>query len=137
VSPLAIARALQTSNQRREAGSFAEGNQEFAVEAGSFLHSAEEARKIVVAVQSGRPLYLGDVATVTDGPEEPADYVYLGTGGATNGPGGTYPAVTLTVAKRKGANATNVSQDVLEKMDSLHGYVLPNDVQVTITRNYG
>ena len=137
VSPLAIARALQTSNQRLEAGSFAEGNQEFAVEAGSFLHSAEEARKIVVAVQSGRPVYLGDVASVTDGPEEPADYVYFGTGGAANGPGGTYPAVTLTVAKRKGANATNVSQDVLAKMDSLRGYVIPSDLQVTVTRNYG
>ncbi|HKM66816.1 MAG TPA: efflux RND transporter permease subunit, partial [Candidatus Acidoferrum sp.] len=120
-----------------EAGSFAEGNQEFAVEAGSFLHSAEEARKIVVAVQSGRPIYLGDVASVTDGPEEPADYVYFGTGGATNGPGGTYPAVTLTVAKRKGANATNVSQDVLAKVDSLRGYVIPSDLQVTVTRNYG
>jgi len=137
VSPLAIARALRTSNQRLEAGSFVEGNQEFAVEAGSFLHSAEEARKIVVAVQSGRPIYLGDVASVTDGPEEPADYVYFGTGGATNGPGGTYPAVTLTVAKRKGANATNVSQDVLAKVDSLRGYVIPSDLQVTVTRNYG
>ncbi len=137
VSPLAIARALQTSNQRLEAGSFAEGNQEFAVEAGSFLHGAEEARNIVVAVQSGRPVYLGDVASVTDGPEEPADYVYFGTGGATDGPGGTYPAVTLTVAKRKGANATNVSQDVLTKMDSLRGYVIPSDLQVTVTRNYG
>ena len=51
--------------------------------------------------------------------------------------GGTYPAVTLTVAKRKGANATNVSQDVLAKIDSLRGYVIPNDVEVTVTRNYG
>ena len=137
LGPLAIARALQTSNQRLQAGSFAEGNQEFAVEAGSFLQSAEEARKIVVAVQSGRPVYLGDVATVTDGPEEPTDYVYFATGGAANASGGTYPAVTLTVAKRKGANATNVSQDVLAKIDSLRGYVIPNDLEVTVTRNYG
>ncbi|MGB2627602.1 MAG: efflux RND transporter permease subunit [Candidatus Acidiferrum sp.] len=137
LSPLTIARALQTSNERVQAGSFAEGNQEFEVEAGSFLHSAEEARKIVVAAQSGRPVYLGDVATVTDGPEEPTDYVYFGTGGARNGSGGTYPAVTLTVAKRKGANATDVSQDVLARIDSLRGYVIPNDLEVTVTRNYG
>ena len=137
VGPLAIVRALETSNQRLGAGSFAEGNQEFAVEAGSFLHSAEEARKIVIAVQSGRPVYLGEVATVMDGPEEPTDYVYFGTGGAANGQGGMYPAVTLTVAKRKGANATNVSQDVLTKLDSLRGYVIPSDLQVTVTRNYG
>ncbi len=137
VSPLAIARALQTGNQRLQAGSFAEGNQEFAVEAGSFLHSAEEARKIVVVVQGGRPVYLGDVAAVTDGPEEPKDYVYFGTGAAANGTPGTFPAVTLVVAKRKGANATDVSQGVLARMDSLRGYVLPNDLQVTVTRNYG
>ena len=137
VSPLLIARALQTSNQRLRAGSFAEGNQEFAVEAGSFLHSAEEARKTVVTVQAGRPVYLGDVAFIADGPEEPADYVFFGSGGAEAGPGGTNPAVTLAVAKRKGANATNVSQDVLAKVDSLRGYVLPNDLQVTVTRNYG
>ena len=137
LSPLVIARALQTSNRRLQAGSFAEGNQEFAVDAGSFLQSAEETRKILVAVQGGRPVYLGDVATVTDGPEEPTEYVYFGTGGAGFASGGTYPAVTLTVAKRKGANATNVSQDVLAKMDSLRGYVIPNDVEVTVTRNYG
>ncbi len=137
VGPREIARALQASNQRVEAGSFAAGNQEFAVEAGSFLHSAEQARRIVVAVPGGRPVYLGDVATVTDGPEEAADYVYFGMGGAVNGEDRSYPAVTLGVAKRKGANATDVSEKVLARVDSLRGYVLPNDLQVTVTRNYG
>ncbi|HEY1468332.1 MAG TPA: efflux RND transporter permease subunit [Candidatus Acidoferrum sp.] len=137
ISPLLIARALQAGNQRLQVGSFAEGNQEFAVEAGTFLRSAEEAKKIVVAVQNGRPVYLADVANVSDGPEEPVNYVYFGTGGAEAGPAGAYPAVTLAVAKRKGANATTVSTDVLAKIDSLRGYVLPNDLQVTVTRNYG
>ncbi len=137
LSPLSIARALESSNQRVQAGSFAEGNQEIDVEAGNFLRSADEARKIVVQVQSGRPVYLGDVADVADGPEDPVNYVYFGTGGAEAGMAGTYPAVTLAVAKRRGANATNVSQDVLAKVDTLRGYVLPNDLQVTITRNYG
>ena len=91
----------------------------------------------MVAVQNGRPIYLADVANVSDGPEEPVNYVYFGTGGAEVGPSGTYPAVTLAVAKRRGANATNVSTDVLAKIDSLRGYVLPNDLQVTVTRNYG
>ncbi|HXC48748.1 MAG TPA: efflux RND transporter permease subunit [Candidatus Sulfotelmatobacter sp.] len=137
LGPLLVARVLETSNQRTQAGSFAEGNQELAVEAGNFLKSADEARKIVVAVQSGRPIYLGDVANVADGPEDPVNYVYFGTGRAEAGIAGTYPAVTLAVAKRKGANATNVSQEVLAKVDSLRGYVLPSDLQVTITRNYG
>jgi len=136
-SPLPIARALQGSNQRSQAGSFAEGNQEIAVEAGNFLRSADETRKLVVGIQNGRPVYLGDVATIEDGPEEPADYVFFGTGGAEAGGGGIYPGVTLAVAKRKGANATDVSKDVLAKIDSLRGYVLPSDVQASITRNYG
>ncbi len=137
VSPLVVARALEAGNRRGQAGSFAEKNHEYVVEAGSFLRSAEEARKIVVAIQGNRPIYLGDVATVTDGPEDPVDYVYFGAGGAGGGTGETFPAVTLAVAKKKGANATNVSQDVLAKMDSLRGYVVPNDLQVTVTRNYG
>ncbi|MGB7729748.1 MAG: efflux RND transporter permease subunit [Candidatus Acidiferrum sp.] len=137
VSPLLIARALQLNNQRLQAGSFAEGNQQLTVEGGAFLHSAAEARSVVVNVQNGRPVYLGDVSNVTDGPEEPADYVYFGTGGASASQPETYPAVTLAVAKRKGANATDVSQAVLAKIDGVRGYVLPSDVQVTVTRNYG
>ena len=137
LSPLVIARAVENSNQRVQAGSFAEGNQEFSVEAGNFLRDAEQARKMVISVQGGRPIYLGDVANVADGPEDPADYVFFGTGGAEHRIAGTRPAVTLAVAKRKGANATNVSQDVLAKVDSLRGYVLPSDLQISVTRNYG
>jgi multidrug efflux pump subunit AcrB len=137
VSPLVIARALQTNNQRLQVGSFATGNQEFAVEAGAFLHSAGEARNVVVTMQNGRPVYLGDVADVLDGPEEAADYVYFGTGGAVASASGNDPAVTLAVAKRKGSNATDVSKAVLARIDSLRGYVLPSDVQATVTRNYG
>ena len=136
-TPLLIARALQLNNQRLQAGSFAEGNRQLTVEGGAFLHSTEEARSVVVNVQNGRPVYLGDVTSVTDGPEEPADYVYFGTGRASASQPGTYPAVTLAVAKRKGANATVVSQAVLAKIDAVRGYVLPTDVQVTVTRNYG
>ena len=137
LSPLQIARALQTTNQRAQAGSFAEQNQEFVVEVGIFLRNAEEANRIVVAVQGGRPVYLKDVALISDGPEDPSNYVFFGIGAASEGTAGTYPAVTLAVAKRKGSNATNVSQDVLEKVDSLRGYLLPNDLQVSVTRNYG
>jgi len=136
-TPLAITRALQMNNQRLQVGAFAEGNQEFTVEAGTFLETAEQARRIVLTVEGGRPVYLGDVASVADGPEEPADYVFFGTGGAHAGSNQTYPAVTLAVAKRKGANATDVSKAVLARIESLRGYVLPKDIQATVTRNYG
>ena len=149
-SPTTIARVIQGSNQRAQVGSFSQANQEFAVDAGSFLYGADDALKLVVGVQGGRPIYLGDVASVQDGPEEPANYVYFGAGGAghdmagheTTGPDTAgldtaWPAVTLTVAKRKGANATIVALDVIAKVDSLRGYVIPRDVQITVTRNYG
>jgi multidrug efflux pump subunit AcrB len=136
VSPLVIARALQSSNQRSIAGSFAEKNQEIAVESGAFLQSAPDVRKIVLAVQGGRPVYLSDVAEIADEPDESANYVYYGAGGA-NPDAAIYPAVTLAIAKRKGTNATNVSHDVVARIGALRGYVIPTDVQVTITRNYG
>ena len=136
-SPSGIARALEISNRRSDAGSFAAGNQEFAVEAGSFIRNADDARRIVIGAQDGRPVYLADVAEVTDGPAEASDYAFFGTGAAEPGTSGTFPAVTLTVAKRKGANATIVARNVLSKVDSLRGYAIPRDVEVSVTRNYG
>ena len=135
--PAALVRAIETANQRSEAGAFAQGNREVAVEAGRFLRSAADAERLVVGMREGRPIYLRDVAEVRDGPEEPASYVFFGAGGAEKGPDGVYPAVTLTVAKRKGANATIVARGVEEKVNGLRGYVLPKDVEVTVTRNYG
>src|SRR5690349_15883686 len=137
VDPAMLLQALLAANQRNEAGSFAESNREVAVEAGSFLQSEADVEALVVGTRAARPVYLRDVAEVRDGPEEPANYVFFGTGGAGKGPGGIYPAVTLTVAKRKGANATLVARNVEQKVDALRGYLLPRDVQVTVTRNYG
>jgi len=137
VSPAVIASALQAANRRSAAGSFAEGNREYAVESGYFIRTAEDAKQVVVGVRNGRPVYLGDVAAIADGPEEAADYVYFGTGGAEPGAAGSSPAVTLTLAKRKGANATDVSRRVMDKVEALRGYVIPKDMEVTVTRNYG
>ncbi len=138
LSPGAIAHAFRASNQRGAAGSFAQLNQEIAVESGRFIRDVEDARRLVVGVFEGRPVYLRDVARIEDGPEEPRDYVLFGHGGAAQAPvGEDLPAVTLTVAKRKGTNATIVAERVLDTVEELRGYALPADVQVTVTRNYG
>ena len=50
---------------------------------------------------------------------------------------GDYPAVTITLAKRKGTNATDITQAAEKKIESLRGYLLPPDLNVTVTRNYG
>ncbi len=140
LTPVAVANQLQAANSRTEAGSFARDNQEFKVEAGKFFTRVEDLQQVVVGVHSGRPVYLRDVAEkLEDGPAEPDNYVMFGNarGGAGQITGADYPAVTITLAKRKGTNATTISENVLERVNSLRGYVLPNDLNVTVTRNYG
>ena len=152
LSPLQVAGVLRKGNAALASGAFAGGNKETLVETGSFLASAEEVKKLVVGVHNGRPVYLSDVALVEDGVQEPENYVFYGMGpGAKKAgskpyssessrqinPKADFPAVTISVAKRKGANATWVAEDLVKKVEALKGRVIPADVQVTVTRNYG
>ena len=139
MTPGAVVGQLEQANARGEAGSFSRGNQEFAVDAGRFLGTASDLQQIVVGVSQGRPVYLRDVAaSITDGASEPEDYVLYGNGAAAKtGASGDYPAVTLTLAKRKGTNATDITLAAEKKIESLRGYLLPADLNVSITRNYG
>ena len=100
----------------------------------------EELQKVVVGVHAGRPVYLRDVAeNINDGPAEPNTYVLFASakGTTASAANAEYPAVTITLAKRKGANATLISENAMQKIDWLRGNTLPNDLNVTITRNYG
>jgi len=153
VSPLAVAQTLQAANQQLASGTFESQNQAVAVEAGPFLQSAEDVKRVVVGVAEGQPVYLEDVAQVVDGPEEPDTYVRIGFGPAGQDapekakhgrtarrhgpPGREYEAVTVSVAKRKGKNAIVIADKVLDKVDRLRGTLIPADMQVTTTRNYG
>ena len=139
MTPGAVVAQLQQANARGDAGSFARDNQEFAVEAGRFLGTANDLQQIVVGVHQGRPVYLRDVAaSIADGPSEPENYVLYANGAAAKGAvRGDYPAVTITLAKRKGTNATDITQAAEKKIESLRGYLLPPDLNVAVTRNYG
>jgi multidrug efflux pump subunit AcrB len=139
MTPGAVVAQLEQANARGEAGSFSRGNQEFAVDAGRFLGTAADLQQIVVGVSQGKPVYLRDVAaSITDGPSEPENYVLYGNGAAAkSGQSSDYPAVTLTLAKRKGTNATDITMAAEKKIESLRGYLLPADLNVSITRNYG
>ena len=109
------------------------------MDAGRFLGTAADLQQIVVGVSQGKPVYLRDVAaSITDGASEPDDYVLYGNGAAgKSGASGDYPAVTITLAKRKGTNATDITVAAEKKIESLRGYLLPADLNVSITRNYG
>jgi multidrug efflux pump subunit AcrB len=141
LSPMAIVGHLQAANASVQAGSFAENNSEIRVDAGNLFTRREDLEAVVVSVEHGRPVYLRDMAEqIIDGPADPSSYVLFGTtdnsASAHQSPQ-QYPAVTLTVAKRKGTNATDISNAVLKRVHEMQGVMLPNDVTVTTTRNYG
>ena len=140
LTPGAVVAQLQNSNIRGQAGSFARDNREFQLESGLFFTRPEDLQQVVLAVHSGRPVYLRDVVEkLEDGPAEADSYVLFanakGTSGQTANP--EYPAVTITLAKRKGTNASVIAENVVNKVKTLRGYMLPQDLNVTITRNYG
>jgi multidrug efflux pump subunit AcrB len=128
---------LQQANRQYRAGEFISGNTQALIESGAFLHSADEAGNVVLGAYEGKPVYLRDVATLSDGGDDPANYVLHGHGAASGSIGGEENAVTLTVAKRPGTNAVSLAEKVLEKVEALKGRVIPGDVTVSVTRHYG
>ncbi|HEX7708134.1 MAG TPA: efflux RND transporter permease subunit [Thermoanaerobaculia bacterium] len=131
IAPAQVAGLLAESNRESHAGSFASGDREILVKTGGFIAGARDAERIVVGVQEGHPVYLADVATITDGSADPSDYVFYGEGDRVR------PAVTISVAKRKATNATELAHAVERKVTSLEGVIIPSDVTLTVTRNYG
>ena len=138
VAPGSVLAALGEANRALRVGSFARGNHEYLVDAGAFVATASELGGLVIGVSRGRPVYVRDVASVDDGPEEPREYVLM-MGGGRGAPaaGQAMPAVTLSVAKRKGTNAVVIAERVLAQVEAARGVLIPGDVHLTVTRNYG
>ena len=136
LSPAGLVPMLQQANKQYSAGNLTSDNHEIIVETGAFLQTADDVGNVVVGAYSGKPVYLRDVADIKDGAEEPSQYVFFGSG-AANKVSADEPAVTISIAKRPGANAISVARQVLKKVDTLKGYIIPADVQVSVTRNYG
>jgi len=124
---------LQQANRQFASGSLTSGNRELVIETGAFLRGADDVRNVVVGVFGVRPVYLREVAEIVDGAEEASQYVFFGSRANDTDD----PAVTLSIAKRPGANATTVAHDVLRKVETLRGWIIPSDVEMAITRNYG
>jgi multidrug efflux pump subunit AcrB len=132
LDPLRVQQALAGANARSSASDIVSGDRAMRLESGLWPDSAEAVRSIVVGSAGGAPVRLADVAKVTDGGSEPANYV-------TYHParGQSFPAVTVSIAKRKGVNATALTRAIAAKVDTVRGYLLPADVQLSVTRNYG
>lgn len=119
---LSVSQRIQANNHQMQSGSFNRSDTEFLVKTGSFLKSAKDVENIIVGTQDGVPVYLHQIANILDGPQIPASYVSLGFGAAAsevNAYPSEYPAVTISVAKRKGADAMQISDRILNKVEHL------------------
>jgi multidrug efflux pump subunit AcrB len=132
-----LRRALLSANAGLPAGELVAGNRAVAIESGGFLRGADEVAGLLVSVRDGRPVFLRDVASVRDGPPPAARYVWHGVVGRDGEPAAEHPAVTIAVTKKAGANAIDVAQAVMSRVDSLRNTVIPEEVRVAETRNYG
>ena len=141
VSALDVRNALQLSSAALPPAALVRDNREIVVETGNYLESAAEVRSLVVGAAERRPVYLGDVAEVVDGPPQPSRYAWIGTGPAAGEKGiaarGEFPAVTLQVTKKPGENAVDVAARVMQRVGELQGTLIPADVRYAVTRNYG
>ena len=140
IDALSIANKIQASNQQMGSGSFNNNDNQFLVKTGNFIENAEELSNLVVGINNGSPVYLKQMAEVVDGPEIPSQFVSFGYGEVNDKHAAfksEYPAVTLSVAKRRGADAMKIADQILNKLELLKKDLIPSDVHVEVTRNYG
>ncbi|HRE16379.1 MAG TPA: efflux RND transporter permease subunit [Rhodocyclaceae bacterium] len=131
ITPQDVAATLQSANVQQSAGSVVADNREMQVQAGAMLESAADVKQLVIAVRDKKPVYLADVAKVEAGPDQVKRSVWHTTRE------GDFPAVTLQISKQPGVNAADVANAVMRRVDALKGTVMPEGVEVTVTRNYG
>lgn len=137
---LGVAEMIKASNQQMDSGSFDKNDTEFFVSTGNFLETSEDVENLIVGVQQNQPIYLKQVASIFNGPELPSNYVSFGYGMGSDLASeyqSEYPAVTLSIAKRKGADAMKIADVILAKVEHLRADLIPDDVRVEVTRNYG
>lgn len=140
VSPGQIVHAVQTANTGHTVGSVEMSDRFFFVESGGFLSHIDEVKQLVVGQHRGTPVFLRDVATVSEGPQETKEIVTFSTGLASTHekPVKDAAAVTIALAKQRGSNGVSVVNSVLDEVENnLKGYLIPDNVHVEVTRNYG
>ncbi len=151
LSPLEIQRAIQGANVSLPVGELTLGDQVSQVTAAAAVTRPEQLNNLVVGVADGRPVFLRDVATIEDSSAEISSYVRHGWGTARNfengqpdavvpretNEGWSQSAVTIAISKQKGANSVTVADKVIEAAHRLERDVLPDDVELIVTRNYG
>ncbi len=129
-----LALAIRSANAGMPVGELVSGNESVRLDAGEWFRDAADLGTLVVAVRDGRPVYLRDLARISDGPPQPQRYVWYGTAGKD---AGEFPAVTVAVTKKPGENAVEVAARLRERIANLEETVIPQGVGVAISRDYG
>ncbi|MGN6519884.1 MAG: efflux RND transporter permease subunit [Dokdonella sp.] len=138
LEPGDLATALQAANVVRQPGERVDADGALPVTAGRFLASAQDVAALVIGSHGGKPLLISDVATVEARADLPARYAWFGSPPGRAGPGaGIAPAVTIAVAKKPGSNASDITTAIGHRITQLHGEMIPDDVHVSVTRDYG
>ena len=140
VDALGVMQMIQANNGSSQSGSFSSNDQEFLLTTGQFLASQEDVENLVVGTSQNMPVYLKQIAKVEDGAASPSNYVSFGYANNVENAKkfkDEYPASTISISKVKGADAMKISEQILEKVEQLKKTIIPNDVHVEVTRNYG
>ncbi len=144
VDLLQLERTLTAANLAMPSGSVVDTTGDKArllsVETGEFLRDADDVASLVVGVHEGKPVYLHEVASVEQGAAQPARYVWFTPGAAmkdSTRSGANFPAVTVTVTKKPGVNAVDLTRAVRDRLDELRNTVIPQGIEATIARDYG
>lgn len=137
----AIAQSLQANNAQMQSGNIVTGDMVYSVQTGNFFANVDEVKNLIVGTNDNQPVYLYQIAEVEDGPEVPKQYVSFGYGAASGdkkaGMPDDYSAVTISIAKKKGADAMKLAEVVIDKVEHLKKDVITKDLNVDVTRNYG
>ena len=140
IDPLNVMTMIKASNASHQSGAMVQGDTEYLVTTGQFLQSVQDVENLVVGTNANLPVYLHQVARVEDGPQRAGNYVSFGYGQANekfSAHPGEHSAVTISVGKIKGGDAMKISAAILDRVESLKKTLVPDDVHVEVSRNYG
>lgn len=144
-----LAQTIRAANSERSVGLVETGQTSFSIKTGSFLKTARDIENLMIGTNAGQPIYVRDIALVTDGTADATNIVSYYTGPAYGSHGGEdgheatarapigAPAVTIAIAKKGGTNGVKVASDILDQMDRLKGSLIPDNVHIEVTRDYG
>lgn len=136
-----IAKSLQANNAQMQSGNIVNNDAVYSVETGNFFSDAEEIKNTIVGTKDQQPIYLYQIATIEDGPRIPDNYVSFGYGSADGDKQsknlGLHEAVTISIAKKNGADAMKLADILISKVDKMKSDLITKDLNVEVTRNYG